>query len=208
MLTGGLSAVAQNEEIEGGEAFYIYQNDGHFDGFFYDQVKEIRYSRLDTLGIERSEYVSQEIVTEDSVYRIMLTAIDSVSYVQPEIRFAKGVRFMRDEGMLDYYITCSDMNLAFDLSMPQSLRPKKGDVLSCPVLEDHDGAFVGKVFNVKENGGFLIVECDYIDKLSDVFDQFVTVEQVKQVATPEGTRMRRRIAGFHAPKREGNIVLH
>ena len=59
VLTGGLSAMAQTEGIEGGEAFYIYQNDGHFDGFFYDQVKEIRYSRFDTLGIERSEYVSQ-----------------------------------------------------------------------------------------------------------------------------------------------------
>ena len=102
-VAGSLTASAQ--EIEGGEAFYIYQNDGHFDGFFYDQVKQIRYSRFDTLGIERSEYVSQEIVTEDSVYRIMLTAIDSVSFVQPEIRFAKGVRFMRDEGMMDYFGT-------------------------------------------------------------------------------------------------------
>ena len=99
-LTGSLPMMAQEDEVEGGEAFYIYQNDGHFDGFFYDQVKEIRYSRFDTLGIERSEYVSQEIVTEDSVYRIMLTAIDSVSYVQPEIRYAKGMRFMRDEGLI------------------------------------------------------------------------------------------------------------
>ena len=90
-MTGGLSAMAQ-EEIEGGEAFYIYQNDGHFDGFFYDQVKQISYSRFDTLGVEHDKYVSQEIVTEDSVYRIMLTAIDSVSFVQPEIKYAKGVR--------------------------------------------------------------------------------------------------------------------
>ena len=117
VLTGGLSAVAQTEEIEGGEAFYIYQNDGHFDGFFYDQVKEIRYSRLDTLGIERSEYVSQEIVTEDSVYRIMLTAIDSVSYVQPEIRFAKGVRFMRDEGLMAYYVSMSQTGDGFRCSL-------------------------------------------------------------------------------------------
>ena len=51
-VAGSLTASAQ--EIEGGEAFYIYQNDGHFDGFFYDQVKQIRYSRFDTLGIERS----------------------------------------------------------------------------------------------------------------------------------------------------------
>ena len=41
----GLSGWAQ-------DAFYIYQNDGHFDGFFYDQVQKITYSKLDTLGIE------------------------------------------------------------------------------------------------------------------------------------------------------------
>ena len=38
VLTGSLPMMAQQEVIEGGEAFYIYQNDGHFDGFFYDQV--------------------------------------------------------------------------------------------------------------------------------------------------------------------------
>ena len=101
-FTGGLSVMAQ--DIEGGEAFYIYQNDGHFDGFFYDQVKQISYSRFDTLGVEHDKYVSQEIVTEDSVYRIMLTAIDSVSFVQPEIKYAKAVHFMRDEGMMDYFL--------------------------------------------------------------------------------------------------------
>ena len=91
-LTSVQVAMAQQEEIEGGEAFYIYQNDGHFDGFFYDEVKQIRYSRLDTLNREHDHYVSQEIVTEDSVYRIMLTAIDSVSFYQPEIKYAEGVR--------------------------------------------------------------------------------------------------------------------
>lgn len=206
-VAGSLTASAQ--EIEGGEAFYIYQNDGHFDGFFYDQVKQIRYSRFDTLGIERSEYVSQEIVTEDSVYRIMLTAIDSVSFVQPEIRFAKGVRFMRDEGMMDYYVTCTDMDLVFDISMPKTLRPNVGDVLSCTELEGHEGAFVGKVASVKEKDGSLVVECDYVNELSDVFDQFITVEQVQQVETPEGSRMRRRIAGLNAPKRiDGNFNVN
>ena len=33
------------------DAFYIYQNDGHFDGFFYDDIIKISYSRLDTLGV-------------------------------------------------------------------------------------------------------------------------------------------------------------
>ena len=210
VLTGGLSAVAQTEEIEGGEAFYIYQNDGHFDGFFYDQVKEIRYSRLDTLGIERSEYVSQEIVTEDSVYRIMLTAIDSVSYVQPEIRFAKGVRFMRDEGLMAYYVSMTQTDdgflLQFNSGLPTALQPKKDEVLQCTDLPDYDEVFVGKVKSVRNEDGKLVVECGYIEDIHDVFEQFITVEQVRQQPGPSGARTIRRMAGINAPRRvEGNV---
>ena len=151
-----LSASAQ-ETIEGGEAFYIWQNDGHFNGFFYDQVQEIRYSRFDTLNVEHNDYVSQEVVTADSTYRIMLTAIDSVSFVQPEIKFAKAVRFMRDEGMMTYYQSMVKTDEAFTLTfsgdMPSALRPKVGDVLSCPDLPDYDEAFVGKVKRVSHSCG-------------------------------------------------------
>ena len=210
VLTGGLTTLAQ--EIEGGEAFYIYQNDGHFDGFFYDQVKQINYSRYDTRGVEYDKYVSQEIVTEDSVYRIMLSAIDSVSFVQPEIKFAEGVRFMRDEGMMAYYQSISKPDddsflLRFNGSMPASLRPKVGDVLSCPDLKDYDEAFVGKVKKVRTEGSDLVVECGYIDDLKDVFEQFITVEQVRKIDTPEGSRVRRRIAGLPSRQNrvEGNI---
>ena len=210
VLAGSLPMMAQQEEIEGGEAFYIYQNDGHFDGFFYDQVKQIRFSRLDTLGIENDQYVSQEIVTEDSIYRIMLTAIDSVSLVQPEIKFAKEVRFMRDEGMMAYYQSISKPNedsflLRFSGSMPADLQPKVGDVLCCPNLKDYDEAFVGKVRKVSANSGEILVECGYIEDLSEVFEQFVTVEQIRQVKTDEGYQARRRMAGLHPTKRaEGN----
>ena len=211
VLAGSLPIVAQEEEIEGGEAFYIYQNDGHFDGFFYDQVKQISYSRYDTLGIEHDRYVSQEIVTEDSVYRIMLTAIDSVSFVQPEIKFAKEVRFMRDEGMMAYYQSISKPNddsflLRFSGSMPAALQPKVGDVLSCPNLPDYEEAFVGKVKKVRQENGETVVECGYVEDFDDVFEQFITVEQVRNIQTPEGSRTLRRIAGMGPQKRaEGNF---
>ena len=210
VLTGSLPMMAQQEVIEGGEAFYIYQNDGHFDGFFYDQVKQIRFSRLDTLGHEHDQYISQEIVTEDSIYRIMLTAIDSVSLVQPEIKFAKEVRFMSDEGMMVYYQSISkpDDNsflLRFNGAMPADLQPKVGDVLSCPNLKDYDEAFVGKVKRVSNSGGEIQVECGYVDDLSEVFEQFITVEQIRQVKTNEGYQARRRMAGIQPVRRaEGN----
>lgn len=210
-LAGSLPIVAQEDEIEGGEAFYIYQNDGHFDGFFYDQVKQISFSRLDTLGIEHDQYVSQEIVTEDSVYRFMLSAIDSVSLVQPEIKFAKEVRFMRDEGMMAYYQSIAKPDddsflLRFSGSMPAALQPKVGDVLSCPNLPDYEEAFVGKVKKVRQEGGETVIECGYVEDFDDVFEQFITVEQVRNIQTPEGSRTLRRIAGMGPQKRaEGNF---
>ena len=207
------SALAQSTEVEGGEAFYIYQNDGHFDGFFYDQVKQISYSRLDTLGIEHQEYVSQEIVTEDSTYRFMLTAIDSVSFVQPEIKYAKGVRFMRDEGMMDYLMNAvkdpdtDEITITFRSSMPQSLWPKVGDVLQCADLDIwEEGTLVAKVNNVVRVGTILLLRCSYVEDLHDVFEQFITVEQVRQQPGPSGSRTIRRMAGINAPRRvEGNV---
>ena len=74
----------QAQVIEEGEAFYIYRNDGDFDGFFYDQIQEMRYSKLDVDSVEQAEYVTYEVVTADSIYRIPLAAIDSIGFVQPD----------------------------------------------------------------------------------------------------------------------------
>ena len=70
------------------EAFYIYRNDGDFNGFFYDQVKRMNLSKVDFDGVEHDDYVIQEVLTDDSLYRIPLLAIDSISFVQPDIIFA------------------------------------------------------------------------------------------------------------------------
>ena len=140
----------------------------------------------------------------------MLSAIDSVSFVQPEIRYAKEARFMRDEGMLAYYKSISkpfddSFQLRFNSSMPASLQPKVNDVLICPNLKDYDEAFVGKVKKVRTDGGDIVVECGYVQDFSEVFEQFITVEQIKEVQTEDGPKSRRRLAGYQGAKRaEGN----
>jgi hypothetical protein len=62
------------------DAFYIYRNDGDFNGFFFDQVKRMGYSKVDFEGVEHDVYVVQEIETEDTLYRIPLAAIDSIGF--------------------------------------------------------------------------------------------------------------------------------
>ena len=121
------------------DAFYIYRNDGDFDGFFYDQVKRIGYSKTDLEGNEHDVFVVQEVETLDSLYRIPLAAIDSVGFVQPEIIFNPRLRNMADvkadgKRMSDYVkkveANSSVTNLHtlyFDENMPEGLVPKEGD---------------------------------------------------------------------------------
>ena len=173
-------------------AFYIYQNDGHFDGFFYDEVLKMSYSKTDTAGVEYDVFITQEIVTADSTYRIMLSAIDSVSFVQPEIRMNPKVRDVRKEGMLAY-LTARDRNaltLSFSSSTPENLRPKVGDVL---VDFDLDEGFSLRVTEINSQGSSLVVKCEDIESIQDIFEQFVTVEQYS--ADKEGNLVRRRVAG-------------
>ena len=187
-----LLAVLPMQAQQENAAFYIYQNDGHFDGFFYDEVEKISYSKLDTLGREFDDYVSQEIVTADSTYRFMLSAIDSVGFVQPEIKTNPKLRNMREEGMLDYLSSKDEetMTLTFSASMPESLRPKVGDVL---VDFDLDELFGGKVKSVNTSGGITVV-CDHLESVHDIYEQYVTVEQYGK--DNEGNLVKRRVAGL------------
>ncbi|MBR1755796.1 MAG: BACON domain-containing protein [Bacteroidaceae bacterium] len=185
------------QEASAQEAFYIYQNDGHFDGFFYDQVLRMGVSRLDTLGIEHDGWVSQEIETADSTYRIMLTAIDSVSFVQPEIQLNPQLREMDDLGLNDYFDHLDEQSgavrLYFRGDMPAGLIPVAGNVLMGLDEEvyGHDGYF-GKVSAVSEEGGYIICDMAPIDSWGDLFRQFITVEQV---GYDHRGNMMRRMAG-------------
>lgn len=193
-LLAALPVMAQTENA----AFYIYQNDGHFDGFFYDQVKKISYSKLDTTGVEHEGYVSQEIITVDSTYRFMLTAIDSVSFVQPEIKLNPNLRAMDELGLSDYfdhiYEEGNVVKLYFKASLPTSLYPKEDEVLMGLDEEvyGHDGYF-GKVASVATEDGFVVCTMKPIDRWTDLFEQFITVEQVGH---NENGQLSRRIAGL------------
>ena len=180
------------------DAFYIYQNDGHFDGFFYDQVEKITYSRVDTAGIEWDDFVSQEIVTADSTYRIMLSAIDSVGFVQPEIRFNPSLRRLDEEGLSSYIVSAEGMMLVLRGDVPASLLPQKDQVLACPKIPGREGPFVGPY----EYDGKIYVPCSKITQLSDVFDQFISVEEV--ITDDSGAEVRRRLAGVNPRRAEGN----
>ena len=198
MLIAGQTMWAQ-------EAFYIYRNDGDFNGFFYDDVKSMRLSKIDLDLTERDEYVVQEIETKDTIYRIPLCAIDSIGFQQPEIVFSKRfynlkaddcpykgsfARMFNNEGnelnkMSWYPQVWDEENSRYIYS--EDYLPKVGDVIYIPdgVWDEWSGKyalpFVGKVTEIQkypEYPNYYEVHYDYVDSFADVFEQFVTVEQI------------------------------
>jgi hypothetical protein len=79
------SAAAQ--EVQ--DALYIFRNDGGFNAFFFRDIDHFEYSKVDTLGVEHDDYVTQEIHALDSVFRIPISAIDSVAFVTPGFALGK-----------------------------------------------------------------------------------------------------------------------
>lgn len=191
LLTAVLMLMA-GQVMHAQDAFYIYRNDGEFNGFFYDDVKRIGYSKFDIDSIEHDVYVVQDVELADTIYRIPLAAIDSVGFVQPEIIYNPRLRRMDDEGMTAFLQSNEGMTLFFDKSLPIDKRPKANDVLVCFDWERFAGGFGGKVRNVSEKSDGIVVQCDSIDSLGDLFQQFITVEQI---VADEGGNMARRIAG-------------
>ena len=198
MLTA--TAAAQEQD-----AFYVYQNDGHFDGFFYDEVEKIRYSKTDTLGFEHEVFVSQEIVTADSTYRFMLTAIDSIGFHQPEIIYNPRLRVLvGDDNQFEERWTINrnlEDNTAWILhnedwipELPKELYPQPGDVFANFDLEY---GWSAKVVSVREEtvdgAHYVVAQLKPVDDITDIFQQYVTVEKYSHDG--EGNLLSRRVAG-------------
>ena len=144
-----LLAVIPNVQAQNvGEAFYIYRNDGHFNAFFRAEVDSMAYSYYDADSVRYDEIVTQLVYTEDSLYRIPIAAIDSVSFVQPETKYVSTVVHMQP--LLPYIVSVDGLIVNFASNIPPKLMPKVGDIL----LQDNfdsdklpDG-FAGKVIQV------------------------------------------------------------
>lgn len=210
LLAGFASSQAQ-------EAFYIYRNDGDFNGFFFDQVERMGYSKFGLDSIEYDEFVVQEIQTADSLYRIPLCAIDSIGFQQPEIRFSPQLRCMDATGHTDWIDHIDQLDdgtalLYFKAGMPESLKPEVGNVLVGFDEEVYgEGGYGGKVQAVFRVAGAWCCQMGDIEDWGDIFEQVITVEQI---GTDSEGNVRRRVAGFtpdgrlRAPNRvSGNYDL-
>lgn len=183
---------AQAQAVQ--DALYIYRNDGRFNAFFFNDIERFEYSNIDTLGITHDEVVVQEIYALDSLYRIPLTAIDSIGFVTPEIIFKKDVAHTSASEMWNYVIgSDSSSVLLLAGNTPEMLIPKVGDKIVTTDSRDFlPGGFYGRVKRVEDNSGSgTLVICE-TPELTDLFDQWVckaALEGIPESETRATTRL-------------------
>ena len=208
------------DSVSAQEAFYVYRNDGDFNGFFYDQVVRMEYSKVDLDGNLQEKYVVQEIETVDSLYRIPLAAIDSIGFQQPEIILNPNLKNIKEQGLHPYVVSVNDGNwqtgkrrkvLLIRDNAPQEILPKVGDVI-VDWGEDYEGYypeywgmksgnFSGKVAEIKHDTSnpYIHIICESLKELSDVFVQFISTEQI---TADKAGNIKHRLAGWkEGPKK-------
>ena len=166
------------------EAFYIYRNDGDFNGFFYDEVQEMRYSKIDLDSVEHDNYIMYEVQLADTLYRIPLAAIDSIGFQQPEIILNPNLRFIELEGWCPYITSLSDSLMVME-DIPAELAPQTDFVLvglptdSCNALYEELGGSYGLVVqSVSKDGNTTYVHGRPIQAINEIFEQFICLEQI------------------------------
>ena len=153
---------------------YIYRNDGKFNAFYPNEIDSITYSKKDLNGVEYPDAVVQEIWTADSVYRIPLSVIDSISVATPEIMYAPKVKKLSPD-YLPYIKKVDGLNISLSNDLPHALRINKGDILLYEGFDDLfvDG-FAGKVVSMSNSGVNLDIVCEAVT-LPEIYDQYISV---------------------------------
>lgn len=157
---GSLAAqTVSDEPVQ--DAMYVYRNDGKFHGFYNFEVLRVGFSKTDTLGREHLDYVVQEIETLDSLYRIPISAIDSVSFITPRTEYADGVKATTTSHLWDYVVASDSMTqFTLSASTPASLIPAVGDRLCTTKSRDYlPGGFYGTVQSVSTSAAGTLVQC-------------------------------------------------
>ena len=156
------------------DALYIFRNDGGFHGFFFADIEKIEFSKIDTLGVEHSDYVVQEVYALDSIYRIPISAIDSVCFVTPETKYKEGV-VTSESTLWNYVIGSNDPLTCFTLSAstPASIVPKVGAKLANTKATTHlPYGFYGQVTSVSNTADGIEVVAERVP-MEELFKQHV-----------------------------------
>ena len=120
--------MASLADIFAQDVIYVYRNDGEFNAFFKEEVDSITYSNFDLDSIYNQDVKTQVVYTADSVYRIPLEVIDSVSFFAPPTIVNKDVFPLT--AAHDAYLSDADTtSFTLALNTPKDMIPSKGNIV-------------------------------------------------------------------------------
>ena len=163
-LLGLMLGLVLTVQAWGQEVFYVYRTDGSVQVFELAEVDSMFCSRTDLSGREQAGYVTQEIWTSDSVYRIPMAEVDSVVFDVNRLQVSGDYKAL--DGYT-YHIDAADtgsgqFTVAFSGEVPEF---QAGDVV---VLQSDTATYLRRVKDATAAGGYvsLSTEAAY---LSDLF---------------------------------------
>lgn len=174
------------------DVMYVYKNDGSIEVVFFNSLDSIAFSELDADSVRQSNVVTQEFWLADSVLRIPLASIDSVSFVTPETVFKEGVKDV-SSSLWDYVVSVDSLTITFRSDLPLMLQPSVGDKLV--VMEWSDlfpHGFMGIVDHIADSANGIEVICTEVDP-EEVFERYYYTGSFVVAEQPSEVRGRRRI---------------
>lgn len=184
ILTILIIAISLCKLMAQNDAMYIYRNDGVINAFLKYDVDSIKHSHLDIDSTFCKDFVVQEVWTVDSVYRIPLSVIDSVSFVTPPTIYKNDVEKIQDH-LLPYVVGVDSLTLKLKADIPANIIPKVGNKLvllnGYGVLPNGFSGIVSKIDSAS-SGNFINVVCKQAN-IEDLFDSFCSVSTTYGDAT-------------------------
>ena len=166
------------------EAIYIFRNDGQFNAFLKSDVDSIKYSHYDVDNKRYSDWKTQVIYTSDSIYKIPIAAIDSISLVTPEVKYKDNV-IKITESWIDYIVSSTDSSIVFSTNIPTDLIPSVGQVLVAEYYEDPlPFGFSGRVTALQHDGDNFVCFCEPVG-LEDIYDRLIAVGKAETINVEE-----------------------
>lgn len=181
-----LVAIAFSAMIFADNAVYIYRNDGGFNAFFDADIDSMAYSTVDIDGVDHQRYVTQLIYTADSLYRIPLSAIDSIAFTERPVKYKPEVVKI-NEDYIPYIVSVDGMSIKFRTTLPDNLSFCKDDILLYEGSSDlFPGGFVGRIKELTATDSVFAAECEdvYVD---EVYETLTFVSDYVLESTHEQT---------------------
>ena len=171
MVFMAMTGFAQ-QQPQTGDVIYVYQKDGDVQTFLREEIQEFYYGFEDEDGVTHDDLQMQWIVLEDSICKIPLANIDSVSFVTPPTVYQPGV-IRIEEGLMDYVVSSDIEHLTFEIAAntPAALVPKVGDKIVTVVQnEKFPVGFAGKVSAVDGT----TIRCE-MPPIREIFDTYYSI---------------------------------